>query len=68
MVSDLLDIKEGADFIHVPVSTLRDWILKEKITYVKLGRRVFFRRQDLEKLIADSVVPVRGEGVRVEAR
>jgi len=56
MVSDLLDIEEAAVFLHVKASTVRAWVLKSKISYVKLGRRVFLRRPDLEKLIADSLV------------
>jgi excisionase family DNA binding protein len=56
MMSDLLDIEEAAAFLHVKASTVRAWVLKSKISYVKLGRRVFLRRTDLEKLIADSVV------------
>jgi excisionase family DNA binding protein len=68
MTSDLLDVEEGAAFCHVKTSTMRDWILKAKIPYVKLGRRVFLRRQDLEKLIAESIVPARKEGAMEAVR
>lgn len=57
MTSDLLDVEEAAVFCHVKVSTMRSWILKNRISYVKLGRRVFLRLQDLEALINQSVVP-----------
>jgi predicted site-specific integrase-resolvase len=41
----------------VKVSTLRSWVLHRKIPYVKLlGGRVFLRKSDLEKLIAESLV------------
>jgi hypothetical protein len=59
MTSDLLDVEEGAGFCHVKPATMRSWILKSQVPYVKLGRRVFLRRGDLEKLISDSVVPAR---------
>jgi excisionase family DNA binding protein len=59
MTSDLLDVEEAAGFCHVKVATMRDWILKGKIAHVKLGRRVFLRRMDLEKFITDSFVPAR---------
>jgi excisionase family DNA binding protein len=59
MMSDLLDVEEAANFCHVKTATVRDWILKGKIAYVKLGRRVFLRREVLEELIAASVVPAR---------
>jgi excisionase family DNA binding protein len=55
-MTDLLDVEEAAAFLHVKTSTVRAWVLRSKISYVKLGRRVFLRKTDLEKLIADSVV------------
>ena len=57
MTTELLDVDQAAQFLHVQTSTIRDWILKKKIAYVKLGRRVFVRRQTLEDLIEQSVVP-----------
>jgi excisionase family DNA binding protein len=57
MSSDLLDVEEAAAVLHVKVATVRSWVLKSKVSYVKLGRRVFLRRGDLEQLIERSVVP-----------
>jgi excisionase family DNA binding protein len=57
MTSDLLSVEESAAFVKLKPSTLRDWILRRRIPFVKLGRRVFLRRQDLESLIERSVVP-----------
>lgn len=54
--SGLMRVPEAAHFIRYKVSTLRSWILKRKIRYVKLGGRVFIRKVDLEELIAKSVV------------
>ena len=56
--SDLLTIVEAASMLRLQVSTLRAWVLHRQIPYVKLGgKRVFFRRDDLDTLIAQSVVP-----------
>ncbi len=60
MTSDLLDVEEAAAFLHVKVATVRAWVLKSKVSYVKLGRRIFLRRGDLEQLIQRSVVPAEG--------
>jgi excisionase family DNA binding protein len=57
--ASLLDVEEAAGFCHVKTSTMRSWILHNKVTYVKLGRRVFLRKSDLDMLIAGSVVPAR---------
>jgi excisionase family DNA binding protein len=61
MTSDLLDIEEAAGFLHVKTCTVRSWILKKKLAYVKLGRRVFLRRQDLLDMIDRSLVPADGQ-------
>lgn len=57
MNPDLLDVDEGAAFCHVKPSTIRSWILKRRIPFVRLGRRVFLRRTDLDHLIERSVIP-----------
>lgn len=62
MTSDLLDVEEAAAFLHVKVATVRAWVLRSRISYVKLGRRVFLRKPDLEKLIEDSFVPAKPRG------
>ena len=57
MDSELLNINETAQFLHLKASTIRSWILHRRIPFVKLGRRVLLRRSDIEDLIARSVVP-----------
>ncbi len=59
MTSDLLNVEEAATVLHITVATMRSWILKSRVPYVKLGRRVFLRHSDLEKLIEQSVVPAK---------
>ena len=61
MTSDLLDVEEAAAFLHVKAATIRAWVLKSKIDYVKLGRRVFLRKPDLDKLIEKNVVPAKAK-------
>jgi excisionase family DNA binding protein len=56
--SDLLTVTETAALLRLKVSTVRAWVLQRRVPFVKLGgKRVFFRRTDLETLIAVSVVP-----------
>jgi excisionase family DNA binding protein len=55
----LLTLVEASGLLRLKVSTLRSWVLKRRIPYCKIGGRVFFRRPDLEALIASSVVPAR---------
>jgi excisionase family DNA binding protein len=53
----LLDVEQAANFLHIKPATVRSWILKNRVTFVRLGRRVFLRHEDLVALVAASVVP-----------
>lgn len=56
MTQQLLTVDETAKMLRLQESTIRSWILKRRIPFVRLGRRVFVRQHDCEQLIADSVV------------
>jgi excisionase family DNA binding protein len=63
--SELLTIGEGSQRLRLQPSTLRAWILKRKIPFVKLGGRVFLRMTDCDKLIDAGLRPalmVKGQG------
>ena len=55
----LLTVLEAADILRLKPATIRAWILKRRIPYVKLGGRVFLRKSDCEALITANVVPAR---------
>ena len=55
----LMTVRETADFLRLKESTIRDWVLRRKITYVKIGGRVFVRKTDAQELINKSTVPAR---------
>lgn len=55
--SRLMTVRETANLFRLKESTIRDWVLRRKITYVKLGGRVFIRKVDAEALIESSMVP-----------
>jgi excisionase family DNA binding protein len=54
---ELLTLPEAAERLRLKPSTLRAWILKRRIAFVKLGGRVFIRRTDVEALISRSLIP-----------
>jgi excisionase family DNA binding protein len=58
-MNDLMSVAEASEMLCLKQATVRRWILEQRVTYVKLGRRVFLRRSDLNSLISDSVVPAR---------
>jgi excisionase family DNA binding protein len=55
----LLTLPEASGLLRLKTSTLRAWVLRRKIPYVKVGRLVRVRRSDIEVLIAASLVPAR---------
>jgi excisionase family DNA binding protein len=44
----LLDTKEAAQYLGISRNTLYEWVIQNKIPYIKVGRLVKFRKEDLE--------------------
>ncbi len=51
--SELLNRGEAAAFLRLSAGTLANWQStgRQKIPFVKLGRRIFYKRGDLKKFI-----------------
>lgn len=64
-MSELLNLKEGAEILKVSIFTLRNWIYQGRVSHVRMGRKVMFRREDLESLIRKSVIPAKMGAARV---
>ncbi len=52
----LLTVDEAAQRLGVSKYSLRRWVSRRRIPYVKIGRRTLFNPNDLETLIKDSTV------------
>jgi excisionase family DNA binding protein len=57
----LLSVRDAAAYLGVARQTLFNWINKGRITYTKLGSRVLFRCQDLEKFINSRTIPAKND-------
>lgn len=55
--SGLMTVPETASYLRLKISTIRAWVLRRRIPYVKMGGRVLFRRVDVQALIEKSFVP-----------
>jgi len=44
----LLDTKEASEFLGIKKNTLYEWVIQRKIPFIKVGRLVKFRQEDLE--------------------
>jgi excisionase family DNA binding protein len=53
---ELLNLKEGAKELKLSIHTLRAWIYQKRIPFVRLGRRVLLRRQDLEDFVNKNLI------------
>ena len=61
--TELLTVPETAALFKVKVSTIRSWVLKKRLPYVKVfGKCIRFRRADMDKLITGRVVAAQPEG------
>jgi excisionase family DNA binding protein len=55
---ELLTVIEAAKMLRLQDSTIRAWIWKRKMPFVRLGRRVFVRKADCDALIrANTIMP-----------
>ena len=51
MEKRLFNIDELVTYIAVPKGTIYNWISQRKLPFVKMGRRVKFDKQDIDKFI-----------------
>ena len=51
---ELLNFKETCEFLGVSESALNKWKSENRIPFSRLGKRIFFKRQDLRNALEDS--------------
>lgn len=51
MLTNLIGIKETAEYTGLQVSTIYKWVHTRQIPYYKVGRRVKFRKSEIEDWI-----------------
>lgn len=49
----LLSIKRLSEYLDVPMMTIRDWIYKRQIPFVKVGRHVRFKPSDVQRWLTE---------------
>ena len=55
-MSQLLNVPEAAQILRIAIPTLRKWTAEGLITHVRLGRRILYRREDLNQHVNTNVV------------
>ena len=61
-MAELLNLREGARELKLSIHTLRAWTYQKRIPFVRLGRRILLRREDLEELVKKNVIEAKEEG------
>ena len=51
----LLTVREVSEVLKISEGTLRDWIQYKRIPFVKIGRSVRFRMEDIERIQAEGL-------------
>ena len=52
----LLSAQEAAQYLNLSLHTLRTWVCERRIPFIKLGRRVLFRQEDLARFAAEHLI------------
>jgi len=56
----LLRVEEAAEFLNVKPATIRAWLLRRQLPFVRVGRRaVRIPKEALEGLVSENSVPAR---------
>ena len=56
----LLTLMQAAEQLGLKEPTMRDWVWRRKIEFVRLGRAVRIKEETIKKLIEGGTVPTRG--------
>jgi len=62
METELLDPREAAKAMRCSIHTVRAWTFQRKLPVVRLGRKVLFRREDIENFINKNVIGAKSDG------
>ena len=52
----MLTVSEAARTLGLQESTLRAWVMRRKIDYLKLGRSIRIEQSEIDRLLADARV------------
>lgn len=60
-MAELVDLRQAAKELSISIHCLRAWTYQKKISFVRLGRRVLLRREDLEGFITKNLHEARDQ-------
>ena len=60
-LSGLMNVRETAAYLGISTHTVYEWKSTRTLAFVKLGRKLMFRKSDLDAFIERSFVPAQNE-------
>jgi len=63
MNSNMLDIKQCAEFLNVSISMIRKLVRKNKIPYNKIGAKLLFSKNEIDKWLLDHQINCEEGGI-----
>ena len=55
---NLISIQQAAEYVGITVGTIYQWRSQHKIPYIKVGRRVKFKKEQLDQWLTERTVHV----------
>ena len=55
---NLISIQQAAEYLRITVGTIYQWRSQHKIPYIKVGRRVKFKKEQLDQWLTERTVHV----------
>jgi excisionase family DNA binding protein len=54
----IFTVSETSEILRVKMPTIRAWILQDRLPVLRLGRRVFIKRETVEKVLNEGLISV----------
>ncbi len=55
----LLNVKEAAEKLNISPHTIRAWVFQKRLPYVRLGRRIGLKAEDIDSFITRNYIQAR---------
>lgn len=58
-MNELVDVRQAAALLGLKVSTIRAWLARRKLPFVRCGRAIRISREALDRFVTENTVPAR---------
>ena len=58
----LIPVQQIPEYLPIKMPTIRSWIMQKKLPVIRLGKRVFIKREGIERIQEEGLSGVSNEG------